>query len=333
MLTRRFIQKRIVIQPRILPYLALLLGVFVAATSSIFIRLAQNDGQGAPSLVITSWRLMVAVAVLTPITWRRRRAELFNLQRKDITFGIVAGLLLAAHLATWIASLEFTSVASSAALVTTNPLWVALVVFFFFGERLSGNTVVGLAAGFTGSLLIAFSDGGVLAFDPQTAPLLKFNWQNLVVPTGKADTALWGDGLALVGAWAIAGYLLVGRNLRARLANTVYVWLVYSAAMIAAVAITLLSGHSLFGYGWMIYGWMILLALGPQLLGHTIFNWSLAHLSATFVALTILGEPVGSAILAYFIFGETFAPVQSVGFVLLLMGIGLGVTGEQKSKA
>jgi len=317
-------------QHRLLPYFALLLGVFAAATSSIFIRLAQDGGHGAPSLVVTSWRLLIAVAVLPPITWHKRRAELRSLQRKDIILGIGAGLLLAAHLATWIASLEFTSVASSAALVTTNPLWVALVVFFFFGERLSRSTIIGLVAGFSGSLLIAFSDGGVLLFDPQASPILQFNWRNLVAPSGKADTALWGDGLALVGAWAIAAYLLVGRNLRRRLSNTTYVWLAYSAAMLAAVGLTLLSGHSLVGYRWIIYFWMVMLALGPQLLGHTIFNWALAHLSATFVALSILGEPVGSAILAYFIFGETFAPVQSVGFVLLLLGIGLGVSGERR---
>ncbi|RMF04016.1 MAG: EamA family transporter, partial [Chloroflexi bacterium] len=205
---------------------------------------------------------------------------------------------------------------------------VALAVYIFFGEKPSRNTVLGLIAAFSGSLLIAFSDGGILILGSDG---LQFNPQNLLAPAGKADTALFGDFLALVGAVTVAGYLLVGRDLRRRLSNTPYVWLVYGAAMLTMIAVTWLSGYSLTGYRSEIYLWMILLGLGPQLLGHTAFNWALAHLSATFVALTVLGEPIGSAILAYFIFGESFEPVQLAGLALLFTGIGLGVLGEQKS--
>lgn len=316
------------LQHRATPYIALIVGVFVAATSSILIRMAQVGGEGAPSMVIASWRLVFAVLVLTPIAWRKRRHELRHLPRKDLSWGILAGLLLGAHLTTWISSLAYTSVASSAALVTTNPLWVAIAAYLLFGEKPSRNTLLGLIVGFSGSLLIAFSDGGILAVGPAG---VQFNWSHLTASQGQADSALYGDFLALIGAVAVSGYLLIGRNLRTRLSNTAYVWLAYTAAMAATVVVTLLSGYSLFGYSAEIYFWMLLLALGPQLLGHTIFNWSLAHLSATFVALAILGEPIGSAILALIIFGETFAPLQLAGFVLLLIGIGLGVTGEQRS--
>jgi drug/metabolite transporter (DMT)-like permease len=319
-------------QRRYFPYLVLLFGVLVAATSSIFIRLAQGSGEGAPSMVVASWRLIIAAFILTPIAWRQRGDELRALRGQDVSWGLAAGLLLAMHLVTWTSSLAFTSVASSAALVATNPLWIALVVFFFFGEHLSRNTVTGLAAAFIGSILIAFSDGQILMLDPAASPVIQFNWQNLIAPAGKADTALLGDGLALMGAITVAGYLLVGRNLRLRLSNIAYVWVVYTAAMVATVVITLSSGFTLFGYSWMVYFWLLLLGIGPQLLGHTAFNWALAHLSATFVALSILGEPVGSAILAYFIFGETFASLQLAGFVLLLVGIGMGILGEQKRK-
>lgn len=313
-------------QSRFLPYLVLLMGVFVAATSSILVRLAQGGGAGAPSIVIAAWRLIVASALLTPMVWRKHRPELFGLRRTDAWWGLAAGVMLAVHLATWISSLEFTSVASSAALVTTNPLWVALAVHFIFSEKLSRNTVLGLVAAFAGSVLIAFSDGGVLVLANNG---LQFFWKNLLAPTGKADTAVFGDSLALIGAITGAGYLLVGRDLRRRLSNTVYVWLVYTAAMLTMLIVVTSSHRSLVGYGWQTYVWMLLLGLGPQLLGHTSFNWALAHLSATFVALTILGEPIGSAILAYFIFDETFAPIQLIGLILLLAGIALGVLGEE----
>lgn len=314
---------------RFLPYLVLLAGVFIAATSSILIRMAQMGG--VPSLVIASWRLVVAVLILTPIAWRQRGSELRSLSWPKLGWSLASGVFLAAHLGTWIASLEFTSVASSAALVSTYPLWVALVVFLLFGERLSVYTMLGLGAALAGSLLITFSDSGVLKLDPTSARWVQVNWQNLTAPADKADTALLGNGLALLGAITGAGYFLVGRSLRAQLSNTAYVWLVYTAAATVLVIVTVLAGQPLAGYAAPVYLWLILVAVGPQLLGHTAFNWALAHLSATFVVLSILGEPLGSAIFAYFIFGEAFTLLQLAGFVLLLIGIWLGVMGEQKS--
>lgn len=314
---------------RFFPYLVLLFAVLIVATASILVRLAQAGG--APSLVVASWRLSLATVILTPIAWRQRGFELRRLPGNDLGWAVVAGIFLAAHMATWISSLEYTSVASSAALVTTNPLWIALATFLLFGERPSRHTGLGLVAAVVGSILIAFSDGGVVALTPTATGGLgvHFNWRNLLAPAGKADTALLGDGLAFIGAVTVAGYFLLGRNLRARLSTTAYVWLAYTSAMVTLVVVTWLVGLPLLGYSPLVYLWVLLLALGPQLLGHTAFNWVLAHLSATFVALSILGEPVGAAIFAYFLFGETFAPIQLAGFVLLLVGIGLGVLGEQ----
>jgi drug/metabolite transporter (DMT)-like permease len=311
---------------RFTPYLVLLCGVTIAATSSILVRMAQ--GEAVPSVAIATWRLIFASVVLLPLAWNRRSDELRALQPRDILLGGAAGIFLGIHLATWIYSLEFTSVASSAALVTTTPLWIAMSVFFFYGERLSRFTIIGLIAALIGGVLVAFSDGGVLVIE---AGSLNFNGQNLIAPAGKADTALFGDMLALVGAFMATAYLLVGRNLRQHLSTLTYVWLVYTAAMVALVGFSLVSGPTLGGYSWLAYLWIFLLAAGPQLIGHTSFNWSLAHLSTTFVSLAILGEPVGSAIFAYFLLGETFAFIQLVGFVLLLIGIGLGALGEQQA--
>jgi drug/metabolite transporter (DMT)-like permease len=323
-----FNKEPILRQLRFLPYLVLLAGVFIVATSSILIRMAQSGG--VPSLAIASWRMVVAILILTPIAWRQQGHELCRLSGKELGWSLASGVFLAAHLGTWIASLEFTSVASSAALVTTYPLWVALVVFLLFGERLSRYTRLGLGAALAGSLLITFSDSEVLKLDPTATQWLQINWQHLTAPADKADTALLGNGLALLGAISGAGYFLVGRTLRAQLSNTAYVWLVYTAAAMVLVSVTLLAGQPLTGYAGPVYLWLILVGVGPQLLGHTAFNWALAYLSATFVVLSILGEPLGSAIFAYFIFGEAFTLLQLAGFALLLMGIGLGVLGEQK---
>ena len=216
------------------------------------------------------------------------------------------------------------------ALVCTYPLWVALMEFLIFKERFSGYTLTGLAAAFAGMLLITFSDSGVIHVDLAYPACFRFNWQNLISHTGKADAAILGNGLALLGGLTGAGYFLVGRRLRRHMSNIAYIWPVYTAAMAALVVTTLLAGQPLTGHSPKVYAWLILIAIGPQLLGHTAFNWALAHLSTTFVVLSILGEPVGSAVLAYFVFGEAFAFLQLTGFILILFGIGFGAIGERK---
>ncbi|OQY44356.1 MAG: hypothetical protein B6242_12960 [Anaerolineaceae bacterium 4572_78] len=311
---------------KVFPYVLLFIGICIAATSAILVRMAQMEG--VPSMSITSWRLIFAVTLLTPFVWYHNGAELRQLQRNEIKLGIISGIFLAVHLATWIASLALTSVASSTVLVTTNPLWIAIIAFVLWREKPSSYIMLGLGFALIGSVLIAFSDGQVFVID-FTQQTIQLNWQALIYPEGKGETALLGDVLALIGAVAVACYFLIGRNLRRRLSNISYVWLAYTSAMVTIVIATMLSGFPLFGYTPIAYLWLLLVAVGPQLMGHTIFNWSLAHLSAIFIALAILGEPIGSAILAYFIFNETFAIVQLIGFVLLLFGIAIGIIGEQ----
>lgn len=137
-----------------------------------------------------------------------------------------------------------------------------------------------------------------------------------------------GNLLALLGALAASAYLLVGRALRPRVGLLVYIWLAYGTAALVLLLTVGVTGHTLVGYSTFAYAVMIALALGPQLLGHTAFNWALRHVSATFVAVSILGEPIGSALLALILFGERFAPWQLLGFALILGGIYLAARAE-----
>jgi drug/metabolite transporter (DMT)-like permease len=147
---------------------------------------------------------------------------------------------------------------------------------------------------------------------------------------GGHPDALLGNCLALLGAACASGYLLIGRALRGRLSLLTYIWLAYSAAAALLVIAVVLSGARVAGFTPNAYLFLLLLAIGPQLVGHTSFNWSLRHLSATFVALSILGEPVGSAALALVIFGERLAPLQLVGFLITLAGIFAASLGEPR---
>ncbi len=293
--------------PRWLPFLVLAVGLLAISFGAILARYGQV--QGLPSLTIATLRLGLAALLITPLALLQSRKHLFELSRQQQLLTAGAGLFLALHFATWIRSLEYTSVASSTALVTTNLLWIGLASFVFFGERPNRLMAIGIALSLTGSLLIFWGDQQ--ASQPGSHPLL-------------------GNFLAVVGSWCFSTYLLIGRRLRASLPLSAYVWLAYGSAAIFLVLACQVSGTSLTGYSTAAYLVALGMALGPQLLGHTAYNWSLRHVSPTFIALVTLGEPVGSAMLAWFLFDESFARLQGLGFVVLLAGIYLAARSESR---
>lgn len=288
--------------------LGLIGGILAVSAASIFIKFAQES---VPSLVIAVWRLSIASFVLAPVALTRNRGELRALSRSDLRLALLSGVFLALHFASWISSLQYTSVASSVVLVTTTPLWVALLSPLVLHERISRAAVIGMFLALAGGILVALSDS--------------CNWQGGLTCPSLADflrgQAFLGNFLALFGAWMAAGYLLVGRRLRGRITLIPYIFAVYGMAALVEILIMLLSGESAFGYPAQAYFWMILLALVPQLLGHSAFNWALAYLPASFVSVALLGEPVGSIILAYFILGQTPGILNLFGCALILAGI------------
>ncbi len=297
-----------------LPYLVLGAAVLIVSSAAIMIRFAQ--GEGVPSLSVAAWRLALAAIVLWPLVWGRRstQAQIRAMSGREWLLGALSGLFLAMHFASWISSLAYTSVASSVALVTTNPLWIALVSWLFFREKLSGWLILGIAAAIGGSVLIFYSDS------------------QLAVSSSGSNNLL-GNILAVIGSFTVCGYLLIGRRLRKTVSLLPYVWLVFSCAAVLLLVAALASGSRLVGFSDLAWVCLIALALGPQLLGHSAFNWALKHVSATFIAIVILGEPIGSALLAWLILGEKFAPLQLAGFCLLLSGIYLASRGESGGKS
>jgi drug/metabolite transporter (DMT)-like permease len=285
-------------------YLVLLGGVLAVASSSIMIRLAQQSGM--PATIIAAGRLGFAALILLPIALVRMRPELRTLTRRDIALGLCAGAFLAIHFIAWISSLEYTSVASSVALMATMPLWVGIAALVLFRERLVPLMLLAILLTIGGSALIAFSDGSGT----------------------NAKNALLGDGLALLGALMASAYFLIGRTLRRRLSTLTYIWLAYTSTAIILVVLALVGASSglvdqrpLLDYPPAAYALLLGLAVGPQLLGHSAFNWALRYLSATFISVVTLGEPIAAALLALAIFGERFALLQFLGFFLLLLGI------------
>jgi len=308
--------KKDAIHPAV-PYLLVPVGIVAVSTASLLIRFSQEY---VPSITIAAFRLGLAALILLPYTLIKHSREIRNLSWDDLKFALLAGFLLAVHFASWITSLEYTSVASSVVLVTTTPLWVALLAPFFLGEKTPRIAFIGMIIALVGGIVIALSD--VCVWLPG----------GLSCQSGSGHLGpktLLGDFLALLGAVAGAAYLMIGKHLRSKISLTPYIFLVYSASAIFLVVAMLFSEGVPPIYPSKVYLWLLLLALLPQLLGHSIFNWSLKYLPTGYVAVNLLGEPVGSTILAYFFLNETPPPVKIFGAILILAGIGLATLRQK----
>lgn len=289
------------------PLVASLLGILFVSTASIFIRFAQSE---ASSIAIAAIRLTLASLVLLPIALIKFRYEWQGLTKKALLKGILSGIFLALHFASWIKSLEFTSVASSVVIVTTTPLWVALLSPVILNEHIRKPVIIGLVIAIAGGILVGL--GNICDFT---------GGEFVCKPMLIGGKAMVGNFLALFGAWMAAGYLMMGRQLRSKLNTVSYTALVYSIAALLLLLGVVINREPIFSYSAETYLWLFALGLIPQLLGHTIFNWSLKYISAAYVSLSLLGEPIGTILLAMIFLKESPTLLESIGAFIILAGI------------
>ncbi|HEX7105020.1 MAG TPA: DMT family transporter [Acidothermaceae bacterium] len=277
----------------------LLIAVAVTAVSTSGPLIAAT---AAPALAIAFWRNAAAVAVLLPVTFSRRSARLRTLSDVEWRLMIGAGVLLAAHFATWITSLRFTSVASSTALVATQPAWAALMARSR-GAAISRTAWVGIA-------LAVLSAGLLTGIDVHLSA-----------------RALTGDLLAVVGAALGAGYVTAGAAVRRSVDTTVYTTVCYSTTAVVLLVVCLIGRQSLGGYSgadWLRIGGLV---VGAQLLGHSVFNKVLRTTSAVVVSLSILLEVPGATLIAAVFLHQSVHPSQVPAALLLLAGLAIVIRG------
>jgi len=303
-------------RPPVPPFIAIVFGILAVSTASIFIRYAQKE---ATSLVIAAWRLTIASLILVPVAASTHKRELISLNRGDLLMALLSGFFLALHFATWITSLQYTTVASSVVLVSTVPLWVALLSPITIKEPIRRVVLLGLILALVGGAVVGISDSCSVSAGKIICPSL-VNFMH--------GRAFVGDLLALCGAIAGAGYLLIGRKLRSKMSLVSYISLVYGMAAVVLVIIMFSARENPIGFSPQIYLWLILLAIIPQLIGHSTFNWALGYLSAAYVSITLLGEPIGSTILAYFFLNEKPTMIKLAGGLLILVGIYIASRSE-----
>ena len=272
--------------------LILLAGVVAVSFAAIFIRLSS-----APPLIISFYRMFFSTLIIFFYVsyegniWN----ELKKLTRKDVVLLIVSGLFLSVHFAFWVTSLNHTSVASSVVLVTTQPLFIVLIESSFLGKKPTKRFLFGLAVAAIGSFLIGFGDFRGTEF------------------------GLIGDVFALMGAVMAAGYFLIGGEVRQRIKILPYIFMVYGFSSVFLLIFCLVARLPLVSYSPYNYSLFLLLALIPTLIGHTSFNWLLSEVKASMIGVTILGEPIGSSLLAILFFEEypSYWVIAGGSFVLL----------------
>ena len=292
------------VQSRVPVIWVLVLGVAAVSTAGVLIRLADE----APTLAIAAYRMAITSALIGPAALLAARGvPARRLAYRDAALMAASGLLLALHFGLWIGSLKYTSVASSVVLVTSSPLVVAAASWLFLNERATRREAAGIALGLIG--------GGVIAAGDVTL----------------GGRELLGDALAFGGAVAAAGYLMVGRRVRAGSSTLAYAGIAYPVAAVALVIAALVASVALelrlTGFAGETFLWLILIALVPQTVGHTSLNWALGHVSATGVAIAIMGEPIGASALAWLVLGEAPSPAVAAGGAFLLSGVYLTLRG------
>ena len=285
------------------PYAAIVLAIVSVSFASIFITWSTS-----PPITIALYRLAMATAILAPLVAWRKGATLRELPRKDLLIMAGIGAILATHFTLWIASLkvEGESVASSVVLVTSHPLLVGLLSHFVLRERLNKWMALGIALGFSGVVVIALADYGF------------------------RESLLGADVLAFLGGVMAGFYFLAGRRLRQHVSLLDYAFVVYASATGVLFLYAIALGQSLVPAGDLRRELLLFLALAviPQLGGHTLYNWSLRWVTAPVVSLSLVGEPIGSSLLAWVLLEQVPSAFVAAGAALALLGVFLPAGGR-----
>ena len=278
----------------------LIIGILGVSSAAIFIRLCQQQVSPVTigfSLFIAASRLLITSILLFP---NYRHLSQINSGNRAVLYSLGAGICLAFHFATWITSLNFTSVAASVSLVTTNPLWVALLSWWFTQQKISPKTIVGIIIAISGSILITFAGG----------------------ESNFGSNPLIGAILALLGAWFASGYIILGKLAQEKgFTTSQYIMIAYLVAGICLFPMPLIAGVSYLGHSALIYLYLFLMAIVCQIIGHTSLNWCLRSFSTTTISLLILFEPVVSSIMAWWLFTEIPPPLVIIGALIILTGV------------
>lgn len=234
------------------------------------------------------------------------------MDRTGLALTIVAGVFLGAHFTIWIQSLYYTSVASASMLVSSSPIFLALLGYFLLRERVRYMTIIAILIAVTGMVIVGIGDS-----DAATSSL---------------KNPLLGNAMAFVAAILVSLYLIIGRAVRARLPWSTYVLGMYIVVMIVIVLVALAGNSPLLGLPVKTYLLCAAMGLIPQIIGHGSFNYSVKYFDAPFLGLLSLFEPIVASVLAFFLFAEVPRMISAIGLIVVLVGLVLGIRAQREVK-
>ena len=284
-----------------LAYFALIIGIFAISTSAILIRWSSSD-----PLVIGSYRQTFATFLFLPFLLKDKFQEILNLSSREIFELLIIGILLGAHFGFWISSVKATSVAASVLLGTCHIVYVSIIGWLVFGEKLNSRGIIGTVIALAG-IIILF-------------------WGDLVEDPGNFR----GNFLAFISGILAGLYYLGGRKHRKNISLPTYAFIVYFSSAVVMWFVVLTQGLEYRSIPNSEFQLFFLMALVPTLLGHTMQNWALAFLPAYVISITLLAEPIGSGLLAWYIFSEVPSLGVLVGGLIVLVGVYVVALSEKE---
>ena len=281
------------------------LGLFVAIISVSFAAvIIVSISEEVHPLSIAFFRLLFTTLIVLPLVLlhKKTRKEILKIPRKTLLIMTSIGIILSAHFALWITSLDYTSVASSVLLVTAHPVLVGPIAHYFLKEKLSNINIVGIVLSIFGVAILVYGNYGL---------------GDLTMDT------LEGNILAILGGIAAGLYILGGRQIRKTVSVVSYAFIVYSIATVSLFIICLISNAPVYDLNIEDYYLIFIMALVSGIFGHTVYNWSLKHVRASLASVALLCEPLGSTILALIIpwINQIPSKYTIIGGVIILLGI------------
>jgi len=271
----------------------ILAGTFFTSVSSIIIRFSES-----PSLVIAAYRMLFTSIMLFFPVYIKYGSEFKSLNKNDCLLCLISGIFLALHFASWIQSIQMTTIANSTILVSCSPIFVAAINYFLLKERITGKMIVGIGMSLIGTVIIGIGSS-----------------------QGNGTAMILGNVLAFMGAVFVAGYLVIGGIVRKTVSAGVYVLIVYSVSAIALFFMCFASGTPVYPYPLKEFALFFLLAFFSSILGHTVYNYLMKYYSSTLISVSTLMEPIFASLMAMFIFSEIPSLYTVVGGIIIIGGI------------
>lgn len=292
---------------RIIPLVGLLVGVVAIATTTLFIKLALQDMSVNSTMFNRLWLaslVFISLSSYQRINQRKGQQNIdqetstgTSFQGTDILLLAVASIVYIIGRYLWIFCLNETTVANAMILNSLVPLFTTVGGWLFLRQTFSTQFLIGLAVAVLGSLTLGFAE------------------------LQKVDISWLGDATALLSGVFFAATLLIIEKIRDKFSpSTILLWRCLFGLLIILPPVLLFEPHI---FPTTKLGWAAVISIAAigEAIGHSLTVYSIKFFSSSFVAISLLLEPIVAIILAWIIFSEGLDNLTWLSLLLVLAGV------------